>query len=81
VVRLERRGDKFEVYAAPKPEKADAAPEFQSVGSVTLNLKDPVYVGLAISAHDAKATETAIVSNVSLKNEASPSAPSDKPKE
>lgn len=82
VVRLERRGDKFEVYVAPKPDKADAEPKFQSAGSVTLDLKDPVYVGLAVSAHDAKSTETAIVSNVSLKNEASsPPPPAEKPKE
>lgn len=80
VLRLERHGDKFELYAAPKPEKGDAEPKFQLVGSVTLSLTDPVYVGLAVSAHDAKATETAIVSNVSLKNDASP-APSAKPKE
>lgn len=74
VVRLERRGDKFELYAAPKSDKADAEPKFQLVGSVTLALKDPVYVGLAVSAHDPTATETAVVGDVSLKNDAS-SAP------
>jgi hypothetical protein len=79
VLRLERHGDKFELYAAPKPEKADAEPKFQLVGSVTLSLNDPVYVGLAVSAHDAKATETAIVSNVSLKNDASPAPSTAKP--
>lgn len=68
IVRLERHGDKFEMYVAPKPEKADGEPKFQLAGSVTLSLKDPVYVGLAVSAHDPKATETASVSGVTLKN-------------
>lgn len=68
IVRLERHGDKFDLYVAPKPEKPDEEPKFQLAGSVALALKDPVYVGLAVSAHDPKATETAIVSDVKLKN-------------
>lgn len=68
IVRLERHGDKFDLYVAPKPEEPDEEPKFQLAGSVALALKDPVYVGLAVSAHDPKATETAIVSDVKLKN-------------
>lgn len=72
VIRLERHGDKFEMYVAPKPGKADEQPKFQLAGSVTLRLKDPVYVGLAVSAHDPQATETAIASNLTLNNLTSP---------
>jgi hypothetical protein len=74
LVRLERHGNKFELYAAPKSEQKDEAPKFQLVGSVTLSLKDPVYAGLAVSAHDARTTETAVLSTVSLKADA-PSDP------
>lgn len=67
VVRLERHGDTFELYAAPKPDAKDAAPKYQLVGSVKLALSDPAYAGLAVSAHDPSAVEAAIVSGVSLK--------------
>lgn len=72
IVRLERHGDAFEVFAAPKPDRGDQAPKFQSVGSVKLALKDPVYAGLAVSAHDPTATETAVISGVTLKTDSSP---------
>ena len=69
VVRLERHGDTFSAYAAPR-DKA----EFQLVGSVKVALREPVYTGLAVTAHDAKATETATFNNVTFKNE-SPEPP------
>lgn len=71
IVRIERHGDTFEVFAAPKPKGEDQAPKFQSVGSIKLALKDPVYAGLAVSAHDPKAIETAVVSGVTLKTDLS----------
>ena len=59
-VRLERRGDAFKLFVAPegKPEVA--------VGPVTVALKDPVYVGLAVCSHDAATSDTAVFSAVSL---------------
>jgi hypothetical protein len=72
IVRLERHGDSFELYAAPKRRQGDQAAKFQPVGSVKLALKDPVYVGLAVSAHDATATETAVISGATLKTDLPP---------
>jgi TolB protein len=65
-VRLVRQGDNFEVFVAAKGQS------FTSVDSVTLKMTDPVYVGLAVCAHDADAVETATFSNVVLKNQAPP---------
>jgi hypothetical protein len=78
VVRLERHGDTFELYVAPKPDGKDQSPKFQLAGSVKLALADPAYLGLAVSAHDPTAVETAVVSGVSLKAEA-PGAAAPKP--
>ncbi len=61
-VKLERDGDVFTVSVAPKGKP------FQPVGAVTLELTDPVYAGLAVCSHDAKQVETAICTNVVLKN-------------
>lgn len=71
-VRLERKGDTFTLYVAPKGDSAEKPQAFERVGSVKAELKDPVYVGLAVCSHDAKASETAVFSGVSVKNEASP---------
>jgi len=59
-VRLERRGDKFTLLAAAKGQP------FQAVGSATVQLHDPVFVGLTASSHDPQASETAVFSGVSL---------------
>ncbi|HEY2587966.1 MAG TPA: hypothetical protein VGI81_19640 [Tepidisphaeraceae bacterium] len=69
-VRLERHGDTFTAFVAPKTGASDKPQAFEPIGSVKVELKDPVYVGLAVCSHDAKATETAVFSGVSLKNEA-----------
>ncbi|MCX7047836.1 MAG: hypothetical protein NTX50_20415 [Candidatus Sumerlaeota bacterium] len=61
-VKLERDGDVFTVSVARKGES------FQPVGAVSVALPDPVYAGLAVSSHNAKTSETAIFSNVALKN-------------
>jgi hypothetical protein len=60
-VRLERKGDAFTLWYAAKGE------QFQSVGPVSVSMKDPVFTGLVVSAHDAAVSETAIFSNVALK--------------
>jgi len=63
-VRLERKGDAFTLSVTP----AGKAPA--SVGPVTLALKGPIYVGLAVCSHDAAVSETAVFSNVALKTKA-----------
>lgn len=59
-VQLERDGNLFAVSVAPKGQS------FQPIGSVTLELSDPVQVGLAVCSHTANESETAIFSNVTL---------------
>jgi TolB protein len=59
-VRLERQGDTFTLSAAMEGKP------FETAGSTTLQLKDPVYLGLGVCAHDAKALETAVFSSVEL---------------
>jgi TolB protein len=66
VVRLERHGDTFSAYAAPR----DKLEEFQLVGTVKVALRSPVYAGLAVTAHDTKAVETATFEKVTFKREA-----------
>jgi TolB protein len=61
-VKLERDGDVFTASVAK------AGGPFQPVGALSLALPDPVHVGLAVSAHNAKNSETALLSNVVLKN-------------
>lgn len=61
-VQLERNGNLFTVSVAPKGQP------FQPIGSVKVELSDPVYTGLAVCAHDAKESEMAIFSNVVLIN-------------
>ncbi len=60
-LRLERRGDVFEMWLATTPGEPP-----QKVGSKNLTLHDPVYVGLAVCAHDAGRMETAVFSNVTV---------------
>lgn len=61
-VKLERDGDVFTASVSK-----NGGP-FQPIGAVSLALPDPVYVGLAVTAHNAKNSETALLSNVVLKN-------------
>lgn len=60
-VRLVRKGNLFTLTVAPKGEA------FRDVGSATVELRDPVYAGLAVSSHDAAVSETAVFSNVELR--------------
>lgn len=59
-LRLRRDGDLFSLEVAPRDKP------FQPVGTVTVKLSDPVYAGLAVSAHDPKAEETALFTNVGI---------------
>jgi TolB protein len=60
-VRLERRGNTYTLYIA------DEGRHFTKVGSVEVELQDPVYVGLAVCSHDADALQTAVFRKVELK--------------
>ncbi len=60
-IQLERHGDVFTLSVSPDGQA------FQSVRSVSIALKDPVYVGLAVCSHDDAVTETALLSNVEYK--------------
>lgn len=57
---LLRNGHSFKLVAAMKNGN------MHTVGPVTVELRDPVYVGLAVCSHDALELETAVFSNVSI---------------
>jgi Tol biopolymer transport system component len=59
-IRIERRGDQMTLFAGKPGEK------LEPTGPITVALKDPVYVGLAVCSHNADNLETAIFSNVKL---------------
>jgi TolB protein len=61
VIRLERRGDVFEMWVAPS-----GGEPLRMVGSVTLPLPDPVYAGLAVCSHDAARMERAEFAGVRI---------------
>ena len=60
VLRLVRRGNTFTLRVT----RDDG--HFEQVGSATVNLQDPVYVGLAVCSHDADALTTARFTHVEL---------------
>lgn len=60
-VRIERRGDQFTMIVGT-----------ESSGPVTVALRDPVYFGIGVSAHDAAQLETAVFSNVKVEALARP---------
>ena len=59
-LRIERKGDRFTMYAGPSNGKLVAS------APVTIILHDPVYVGIGMCAHKADAVETAVFSNVKI---------------
>jgi TolB protein len=61
-MRFERHGEVFSLYASKEGKV------FQPVGSVSIALQDPVYVGLVVCSHDDTTTETAIFSKVDMKS-------------
>lgn len=60
-LRLVRQGNRFTLFAA------DSKRSFTQMGYTNVVLYDPVYVGLAVCAHDADALQTAIFGNVDVK--------------
>ena len=62
-IRLERKGNVYSLW------QGKAGEALQEAGSVQAGLgSDPIYVGLFIGSHDAKATQTATFSDVTLEN-------------
>ncbi|MBN2592347.1 MAG: PD40 domain-containing protein [Sedimentisphaerales bacterium] len=61
-IRIERYGDVFSLYISKDGK------QFQPVGSVSVALADPVYLGLIVCSHDDTTTETAIFSKVDFKS-------------
>ena len=59
-LKLERRGPLFTLWTG-----RDGQP-LQEAGAIPMKLTDPVYVGLMVGSHNAKALETAVFSDVSV---------------
>lgn len=62
-IMLERNGDLFTLSVAGKNGT------FNPVCSKIIQLKDPLYAGLAVCSHDSTKKETAVFSNVQLENQ------------
>ncbi|MGH9470076.1 MAG: hypothetical protein ACRD1N_07025 [Terriglobia bacterium] len=61
-LRLERRGHMFRLWAAP------AGQPLKALGAARITLRDPVYAGLAVCAHNAADLEEAIFSEVRIRS-------------
>lgn len=59
-LRIERKGDRFTMFAGNAGEKVTP------VGPVTVAMQGPVYIGLGVCSHDAGTLETAVFSNVEI---------------
>ena len=59
-IRIERRGDRFTMFAGAPGE------ELKPTGPATVALTGEIYVGIAVSSHDANILETAVLTNVKL---------------
>ena len=59
-LRIKRRGNEFTMEAGNPGEG------LKSSGPVTVELKDPVYIGLAVCSHNANVLETAVFSKVEM---------------
>ena len=59
-IRIERHGNQFTIGAGPH------GGELTATGPVTVNLQDPVYIGLGVCSHNAAVLETAVFANVKL---------------
>ena len=60
-VRLERHGDQFNIVVTKPGVDQDELPNV-----TTVVMKDPIYVGIGISSHEAAVTESSLVSNVKV---------------
>jgi TolB protein len=57
-IRIERRGNRFTMFAGnPGGDMIPSGPQ-------TVEMKDPVYLGLGVCSHDADVLETAVFANV-----------------
>ncbi len=61
-IRIERRGNQFTMYAGNPGEPLSPA------GPVAIQMRDPVYVGLAVCSHEAAAIQGANFSNVKIES-------------
>jgi TolB protein len=59
-VRLERRGNQVRIFTGER------GTELAPTGPRTLELKDPIYIGLGVTAHNEDVLETAVFSNVRI---------------
>jgi len=59
-IRIERRGNRFVMRVGKPGERLTAA------APVTVDLQDPVYVGIGVCSHDESVLETAVFSNVTV---------------
>jgi len=60
-LRFERHGNVYSLFVL------DADGKFQPSGTITVDLKGPLYVGLIVCSHDAKGVQTATFTNVQFK--------------
>jgi Tol biopolymer transport system component len=72
-VRLEKRGNVFTLFLSTHGE-----PLHQAGASISLPLGAPFYVGIGVSAHNAKVPEKATFANLEIKPLAPPDAPAQK---
>jgi hypothetical protein len=63
-LRIERNGNQFTAYTGPTNGKLTA------FSSTTVELKDPVYVGIGVCAHDAARVVTVSFSHVTIEKQA-----------
>jgi len=63
-LRIERKGKQYTVYAGEPGE------ELVAMAPITVNLNDPVYVGIGICPHNADGFEQAIFSHVKIEHHA-----------
>jgi len=59
-VRIERHANEFTMYTG------NSGAELKPFGSASIELQDPVYVGIGVCSHDAGVLETAVFSNVKI---------------
>ena len=59
-IRIERHGNEFTIAAGSTNDTLAPA------GSITVEMRDPIYAGLAVCSHNANVLETALFRNVAL---------------
>ena len=59
-IRIERHGNQFTIFAGKPGEQLTPA------GPQTIEIADPVYVGIGVTSHDANVLETLVFSNLTV---------------